>query len=282
MIMLLQKQIIQKVKQRCEQDANVTSCMMYGSFTKGEGDPYSDVEFYIFLSDEYFGQFQSRQWVAEVAAYDLMFHNDFDTEVVIFSNLIRGEFHFLPASKLEVIKTFKPSGVFPDPEAMFIYDRTGELKPCLDYLGGEGPDRLTSKNVNYAFNNFVNAWLFGVNVMGRGELARSLEVLSHVQKFLLQLLRVRERNVERWLNSTKNLEKDLSAEAYKDYALITARLNQADLHNAYDQALHVAAKLMAALRPAYDFELNESMLAKLRHYFMTLPRSALPKNDGIS
>lgn len=180
MIMLLQKQIIQKVKQRCEQDANVTSCMMYGSFTKGEGDPYSDVEFYIFLSDEYFGQFQSRQWVADVAAYDLMFHNDFDTEVVIFSNLIRGEFHFLPASKLEVIKTFKPVGVFPD------------------------------------------------------------------------------------------------------YALITARLNQADLHNAYDQALHVAAKLMAALRPAYDFALSESMLAKLRHYFMTLPRSALPKNDGIS
>nr|WP_259391634.1 nucleotidyltransferase [Paenibacillus sp. 1011MAR3C5] len=238
--------------------------MMYGSFTKGEGDPYSDVEFYIFIADHQFDEFQSRQWVAEVASYDLMFRNDYDTEVVIFSNLIRGEFHFLPEAKLEVIKTFKPTGVFPDPEAMFIYDRTGKLRLCLDYLGGGGPDRLTAENVNYAFNNFVNAWLMGLNVMRRGELARSHEVLSQVQKFLLQLLRIRERNVERWLNSTKNLEKDLSAEAYREYALLTARLNQAELRDAYAQALHVAERLMAALRPAYDFELDEAMLLKLR------------------
>lgn len=71
--MVLQKEIIQSVKEKCEQDSTVTSCMMYGSFTKGEGDRYSDVEFYIFIKDDMFDHFQSRRWVAEIAAFDLMF-----------------------------------------------------------------------------------------------------------------------------------------------------------------------------------------------------------------
>ncbi|KPV60227.1 lincosamide nucleotidyltransferase [Paenibacillus sp. A3] len=263
--MFLQKRIIQSVKENCEQNSNVASCMMYGSFTKGEGDQYSDVEFYIFIKDDKFENFQSRQWIAEIASYDLMFQNEYGTEVVIFSNLIRGEFHFLPESKIEVIKTFKPTGVFPDTDSMFIYDTTGMLKQCLDHLGGDGPERMTNENVNFAFNNFVNAWLMGINVLKRGELARSLEVLTYVQKYILHLLRVKEQNVERWLNSTKNLENDLTSEGYKDYSLITSKLQKDDLENAYTHALTVAEKLIESLKPKYDFEVDIHIIIKLRH-----------------
>ncbi|MDE8516384.1 nucleotidyltransferase, partial [Staphylococcus aureus] len=163
----------------------------------------------------------------------------YGTEVVIFSNLIRGEFHFLPISKIEVIKSFKPTGVFPDPDSMYIYDSTEQLKPLLDDLSGAGPNRMTVENVNFAFNNFLNAWLTGVNVIRRGELARSLEALTQVQKYILQLIRIKENTVERWLNSTKNLEEDISAESYKDYVSITSKLNENEIKTAYKNALNI-------------------------------------------
>lgn len=264
--MVLQKEIIQSVKEKCEQDSTVTSCMMYGSFTKGEGDRYSDVEFYIFIKDNMFDHFQSRRGVAEIAAFDLMFKNEYQTEVVIFSNLIRGEFHFLPESNIEIIKTFKTTGVFPDTESMFIYDTTGLLKPCLDDLAGSGPERMTNENVNFAFNNFVNAWLMGINVLKRGETARSLDVLSQVQKHILHLLRVKGQKVERWLNYTKNLEYDLNSEDYAQFSLITAKLHEDELERAYSNALLMAEKLIEDLKPAYDFEVNQDIIVKLRHY----------------
>lgn len=52
---------------------------------------------------------------------------------------------------------------------------------------------MTNDHVNFAFNNFVNAWIMGVNVLRRGEHARSLECLSYVQKYVLQLLRIQEK-----------------------------------------------------------------------------------------
>lgn len=266
--MLIQKQMIQSVKEKCEQDAYVTSCMMYGSFTKGEGDQYSDVEFYIFIKDDQLETFHSRQWVGEIAPYDLMFHNEYGTEVVIFSTLIRGEFHFLPESKIEVIKSFKPTGIFPDTESMFVYDSTGKLKRCLDYLAGSGPERMTDENLNFAFNNFVNFWLMGINVMRRGEFARSQEVLTHVQKYILQLIRVKEQTVERWLNSTKNLENDLSAEGYSDYVSITSKLEKNELENAYKQALQVIEKLIENLGSYYAFDVDKKIISKLSTYLI--------------
>lgn len=264
--MFLQKQIIESVKEKCEQDPHISSCMMYGSFTKDEADQYSDVEFYIFIKDSIFESFKSKQWIAEIASYDLMFYNEHGTEVVIFSNLIRGEFHFLPASQIDVIKSFKPTGVFPDTKSMFLYDTTDTLMTYLDYLSDSKPKRMTNENVNFAFNNFINAWLMGINVFKRGELARSLEALTFVQKYILQLLRIKEQNVERWLNSTKNLEDDLSAEAYKEYTLITSKLKEDELKDAYAHALIVVKDLMETLKSHYSFEVDDEVILKLHRY----------------
>ncbi len=167
---------------------------------------------------------------------------------------------------MEIIKSFKPTGVFPDPESMYIYDSTEQLKPLLYELGGAGPNRMTDENVNFAFNNFVNAWLMGVNVMRRGELARSLETLSHVQKYILQLIRVKEQSVERWLNSTKNLEGDISAESYKDYASLTSKLNENELKTAYKNALSIVKVLNETLCTLYAVDIGEDLISKLFDY----------------
>ncbi|QUG42932.1 nucleotidyltransferase [Psychrobacillus sp. INOP01] len=264
--MLIQNKIIKSVKAKCIQDEIVSACMMYGSFTKGEGDQYSDVEFYIFIEDDKMDKLNSKHWISEVYPVDLIFYNEYGTEVVIFSNMIRGEFHFLPESKMKVIKSFKHTGVFPDTESMYIYDSTEQLKTLLDDLGGAGPDRMTDENVNFAFNNFVNAWLMGVNVMKRGELARSLEVLTQVQKYILQLIRVKENTVERWLNSTKNLEADLSTESYKDYVSITSKLKENELKTAYKNGLEIVKELNEVLGSLYIVDLDKDLISKLDSY----------------
>ena len=46
---MTQLQMINKTKSIAQQDENVSAVFMYGSFTKNEGDKYSDIEFYIFL-----------------------------------------------------------------------------------------------------------------------------------------------------------------------------------------------------------------------------------------
>lgn len=261
--MLIQNKIIQSVKDRCIKDEIVSACMMYGSFTKGEGDQYSDVEFYIFIHDAKIKDFNSRQWVSEIYPVDLIFYNEYGTEVVIFSSMIRGEFHFLPVSEIEIIKSFKLTGVFPDTGSMYIYDSTEQLKSLLDHLGGAGPNRMTNENVNFAFNNFVNSWLFGVNVLKRGELARSLEALTYVQKYILQLIRIKENTVDRWLNSTKNLEEDISLESYQDYISITSRLNGNEIRNAYKNALNIVEVLNDILGTHYTFDVDKELISKL-------------------
>jgi len=263
--MFIQNKIIQNVRDKCIEDELVSACMMYGSFTKGEGDQYSDVEFYIFMEDDKLVNFSSRHWVSGVYPIDLIFYNEYGTEVVIFSNMIRGEFHFLPVSKMDVIKGFKPTGVFPDPESMYIYDSTEQLKPLLDDLGGAGPDRMTNENVNFAFNNFVNAWLLGVNVMRRGELARSLETLADVKKYILQLIRIKENTVERWLNSTKNLEEDISTESYRDYVSITSGLKGNEIKSAYRNALEIIEALKDALETTYMVDIDNNIIGKLNN-----------------
>ncbi len=262
--MLRQEELISLVSEKCECDPAVSAGMMYGSFTKGEGDQYSDVEFYIFLKNEEMEKFHSAKWISDIAPCDLHFLNEYGTEVVVFSDLVRGEFHFLPESDIGIIRTFKDTGKFPDTASMFLYDTTGQLKPSLDYLKGDGPNRLTDENVNFACNNFINAWLMGINVLQRGELARSLECLSNVQRYGLRLIRIRERTVERWLNATKNLERDLSSDGYRKFASITSNVSEAELKEAYSHALDLLEEYACLLGQDYPLDVTPAFLQKLR------------------
>ncbi|HEM6138529.1 TPA: lincosamide nucleotidyltransferase Lnu(B), partial [Streptococcus suis] len=170
--MLKQKELIANVKNLTESDERITACMMYGSFTKGEGDQYSDIEFYIFLKDSITSNFDSSNWLFDVAPYLMLYKNEYGTEVVIFDNLIRGEFHFLSEKDMNIIPSFKDSGYIPDTKAMLIYDETGQLENYLSEISGARPNRLTEENANFLLCNFSNLWLMGINVLKRGEYAR--------------------------------------------------------------------------------------------------------------
>ena len=242
--MLKQKELIANVKNLTESDERITACMMYGSFTKGEGDQYSDIEFYIFLKDSITSNFDSSNWLFDVAPYLMLYKNEYGTEVVIF----------------------KDSGYIPDTKAMLIYDETGQLENYLSEISGARPNRLTEENANFFLFIFSNLWLMGINVLKRGEYARSLELLSQLQKNTLQLIRMAEKNADNWLNMSKNLEKEISLENYKKFAKTTARLDKVELFEAYKNSLLLVMDLQSHLIEQYNLNFTHDILERLLNY----------------
>lgn len=263
--MLEQTQLMAAVKELVKSDNRVRACMMYGSFTKGEGDQYSDIEYYIFLKDNTI-EFDADQWLGKLAPHSLFYKNAYGTDVVIFHNLIRGEFHFLSEKEMNILPSFKASGPIPDATSMFVYDETGKLKGYLDQLEGPGPDRLIDDNVNYLLADFCNLWLMGINVLLRGEKARSLEQLTRLQKNIIQLIRIVEANAHNWFNATRNLEKEISQEYYRKYQKTTARLIEPELYEAYVNSLLLVKELRAALNESYRLTVSNELLNKLLNY----------------
>lgn len=64
--MLPQKEMIERVKQLCKQDERLVAAMMYGSFTQGEGDEYSDIEFSLYFQDDKLSSVDKLAWVSQV------------------------------------------------------------------------------------------------------------------------------------------------------------------------------------------------------------------------
>src|SRR5690606_33577214 len=93
--------MINQVKKSSLLDPNIRSVFMYGSFIKGEGDKYSDIEFYIFLTDE--KNFDEKHWVAQLGKVDLFFQNEFGTKVVIYDKFNIAEINFLNFKEIETI-----------------------------------------------------------------------------------------------------------------------------------------------------------------------------------
>lgn len=267
MIMLYQEKMIQKIKEKSRQDKCVVATMMYGSFSQNCGDQYSDIEFYIFIRDDEFDNFISREWIEDIEPYYLHFRNEFGTEVVIFKNLIRGEFHFLPEREMDIINSFKFVGWFPNTDSMLLYDCNGKLKTYLDSLKEVKIKRNTAKNIEEVWNNLLNVLLLGMNVLKRGERARALEWLWYAQRYLLQLVRIKEKKADRWVNPTKNLEWDITEKAYQKYSLCTARLREQELYSAYNNALILGKELMDKLSKLYGANIQRDLLVRLEEYF---------------
>src|SRR5690554_6221651 len=127
-----QLQMIETTKSIAQQDDNVSAVLMYGSFTKNEGDQYSDIEFYIFLKNK--ENFCAENWVNQIYPMALYFTNEYGSEVAIFDNLIRGEFHFLPVNEINIIKSWEGFVTFSDFDQMNLIDKEGHLTEILNQI----------------------------------------------------------------------------------------------------------------------------------------------------
>jgi lincosamide nucleotidyltransferase len=257
---LPQHSLIERTIELCRSDERFVAVMQAGSFTEGEGDRWSDVDFWLCVDDEALPDLDRHGWVTQVAPLLACFQNEFGTEVAIFEGLVRGEFHFAPASEMAEVRTWPFRDERLNVEAMVALDRTGELREHLSAVAEMPSERLSAPRLQSIQDRFLNWFLFGINVLLRGDLARSLDILSHVQRHLLWLARSSEGKVERhYFTPAKRAADDLTPASFHRYVKTVARLDEGDLRRAYREA----------------WSWYEELAEELSNRFRTDPRPAL-------
>lgn len=238
---MIQLQMIDKTKSIAQNDKNISAVFMYGSFTKNEGDKYSDIEFYIFLKDK--ENFSAENWVRQIHPLALYFTNEYGSEVVIFENMIRGEFHFLTNDQMEVIKSWDGLVEFSDFDKMILVDKEDLLTNTLKEIKTKIPDRTTSENTLWLSQSLLNVLLTTSNLIKRQEFGHAYQSLSNTQKYLLWLIRIETSQTKHWESPTKCLEKDIAPEWYSLFQQTTSRLDPTDIKTAFKKSLILTEKL---------------------------------------
>jgi len=260
--MLQQENMIERVRELCSQDERIVSALMYGSFALGEGDRFSDSEFYLFFDEEALGDLEEQAWVGQIAPLALYYVNEFGNGSAIFENLVRGEFHFEAASNVGLVDAWE-SAWFPSLESAVLVDKSGELSARVGRLVRRPPDLDTPERALFLCRSLMNWTLMGANLLQRGEHARAEALLTLVHGHLLQALRLVEGKSANWLDPTRRLEEDASATSYERYRACTAALKAEQLVSAYASTWEWGRELMGELATRHGFVLPEALLRKL-------------------
>ncbi len=260
--MLRQEVMIEKVRELSEQDERVVATLMYGSFALGQGDMFSDIEFYLFFADGALEGLDEEAWVSQIAPAGLYYVNEFGNGTAIFEDLVRGEFHFEAASHMGLIDAWETAW-FPSLESAVLVDKSGELTSRVGRLVRRPPDLDTPERALFLCRSLTNWTLMGANLLERGEYARAEAFLTLSHDHLLRTLRLVEGKSANWLSPTRRLEEDASAASYERYGACTAALNPEQLARAYASTWEWGRELMGELATRHGFGLPEALLSKL-------------------
>lgn len=238
---MIQLEMIEKVRLLANENAAITSVLMYGSFAKSEGDAYSDIEFYVFLHPG--NPFNKSAWIEAIHPVAFLYTNEFGTEVTVFDNLVRGEFHFLDVGQIGILKSWEGLVSFEWWEDMILVDKERKLADVFRELDKAPPQRDTAEQRQWLQQSFINNALFTQNLLLRQEWAHAHQQLGYLHKYLLWLIRIRVGSTAHWESPTKKAEADLPVEWYDRYARCTARLHPGELKSAFHGCLELATEL---------------------------------------
>jgi lincosamide nucleotidyltransferase len=271
--MLQQEAMIERVRELCEHDGRVVAALMYGSFALGQGDRFSDIEFYLFFEEEALRGLEEEAWVSRIAPLELYYVNEFGNGTAIFENLVRGEFHFEPYSKVGLVDAWETAW-FPSLESAVLVDKTGELSRRLGHLVRRPPEMDAPERALFLCRSLMNWTLMGTNLLKRGEYARAEAFLTLVHGHLLQAVRLVEGRTANWLSPSRRLEEDVSSASYQRFRACTAALDTRQLVRAYTSTWEWSKELMSELATRHAFTLPETLLDKLDNHIRVDP---LPK-----
>ena len=260
--MLPQEVMIERVRELCDRDERIVSALMYGSFALGEGDRFSDIEFYLFFEDEAAEGLREEAWVGRIAPLELYYVNEFGSGTAIFDNLVRGEFHFETASNVGLVDAWEVAW-FPSLESAVLVDKTSELSRRVSRLVRRQPEMDTPERALFLCRSLINWTLMGANLLQRGEYARAEAFLTLVHGHLLQTMRLVEGKSANWLSPTRRLEEDASATSYERYKECTAALEAEQIAQAYASTWEWGRELMGKLAARHALTLPEALLDKL-------------------
>jgi len=255
---MVQLDMIGKIVEVALADDNVRAVLMYGSFANGEGDPYSDIEFYIFLKDD--ATIDKRKWIAGIRPVEILFTNEFGTDVAVFDNLIRGEFHFLPISEVSVISTWQGFLDFSVRDKMKLVDKDGLIAEVFNTIQHISPEWNTADNIALVADSMINNLIFTGNVISRGEYARATHLFFYLEKYLASMIRLHCGVTGHWLDPMKGFEKEIPTYWYKRYAACIPELSESSLQQCYRRIVLLTEELFGLL----DVPLpHKSVLSKL-------------------
>ena len=249
-----QLKLIEKVKEISLQDDNVTAVLMYGSFTRGEGDQYSDIEFYIFLNNT--KHFNSLDWVNRIRPTLMFFSNEYGTEVAVFDNMIRGEFHFHNVTDINIVKSWEGVISFEYAGKMNLVDKTGRLADTLASIKTITPQRNTPDNIQWIAESLINTLIMTGNLIKRGELAHAQNSFYFIRMYTLWLIRLVNHAPGHWESPTKKLEEEIPAEWYTKYSGLIPVLDKESLVSSFESSINLGKELFKILEtPAFLYNL---------------------------
>lgn len=240
-----QLKLIDKVKSQAYSDDNISAVLMYGSFTKGEGDQYSDVEFYVFIKD--MDIFNSREWVSNIRPIELFFTNEYGTEVAVFDNLIRGEFHFHSVSEIDVVKSWEGFMSFENADKMNLVDKDGLLSEALSSIEIISPDRNNPEDIQWIAESLINLLIMTGNLIKRKEIAHAQQSFFFIQRNIILLMRIENNSTKHWENPTKKLEEEIPHTWYEKFSRTIPVLNIESLQSSFAACLSLCNELFERL-----------------------------------
>lgn len=261
--MLKQREHIERLRWLCTQDKRVIGAMLFGSFTVGEGDEYSDVEAALFFDDAGLAKLDKRTWLEHIAPISMFFIDEFGHYTAVFHDMVRAEFHFKPRSQMSIVSTWKGNAYFPSLVDVILVDRSGELTKLLHPFIGDAPKRNTSETAQALNANFINLILFGLNTLARGEVARAHELLHMSHRHLLHMVRLLAGSTIHWPNPRRLLEHDLPAQDYERFRTCAARLETADVWRAFAATWSWGLEMMRVLCKSHGLPIAEDIVSHI-------------------
>ena len=182
--------------------------------------------------------------------------NEFGTPNFILTGLLRAEIHIEPPKKLPQLLQWPNQHIFP--ERMVVKDRDGRLLGLLQTLA-QSPAPQPTAEAQSILDRALNWWVFGHNVLARGERIRALELLGWVQGGVLRLARLSEGRTEHWLSPARLAEQELSPASVGRFAALTGGLD--DLECCYANALAWLLELAEGLNLNVSPTLKDELLS---------------------
>jgi hypothetical protein len=146
------------------------------------------------------------------------------------------------------------------PESMILVDRMGELLGHLREALSHSPAPKTAVEIEGLIGRFLNWFLFGLNVLERGEHVRAHMLLGASLEHLLWFVRLRDHALQRWFSPSKNVEHEINPDALARYASCTGSLEEEHLRVAYRSAWSWANEHFRYFKMAHRASLPDSLI----------------------